>query len=126
MKASLFENLFLESGSVECETEDYIYSGVCGNLNNIRDNRRESSPCAEEDLIGEIVADASDYERGNEGDKIARVYYLVLFRSERQDDNGLIITVAMTHMAQSGVRKSGATAPQLLRRAGAGERPQGK
>lgn len=89
MKASLFENLFLESGGVERETEDYIYCGVCGNLNNIRDNRRESSPCAEEDLIGEIVADAGDYERGNEGDKIARVYYLVLFRSERQDDNGL-------------------------------------
>ena len=62
MKASLFENLFLESGSVECETEDYIYSGVCGDLDNIGYDRRECAPCAEKYSVGEIVADAGDWE----------------------------------------------------------------
>ena len=77
MKASLFENLFLESGSVECETEDYIYSGVCGDLDNIGYDRRECAPCAEKYSVGEIVSDAGDYKRGNKRDEIARVDYLI-------------------------------------------------
>ena len=77
MKASLFENLFLESGGVERETEDYIYSGVRGDLYNIGYDCCERAPCAEKYSVGEIVADAGDYKRVDKRDEIACVDYLV-------------------------------------------------
>ena len=105
MKASLFENLFLESRSVECETEDYIYSGVCGDLDNIGYDRRECAPCAEKYSVGEIVSDAGDYKRGDKCDEIILSFCEV--NGKTMSD--FIITVAMTHIG--AVSASASPAP---------------